>query len=282
MPYSLRANGPDRRHLEQLEARTLLSSHVSAEASSPPVVLNVYLSGTAWSASFKQHIGGNGYDSATHGAWIGPPSTEGASSPWSNVDQITVQFSTDMLVESRHLRVVGAAVGEYPVASFTYLLDTLNFTGIAAWTLSRALSADRILLDLDGDSPGGVRQPGSNVHLDGDRDGQPGGDFRLRFDSLPGDQNRDGHVVAPDLYSVRASVGTSVTHPGVVPTFYSARGDVNADGRINSQDVAEVRRRLGTSLPDWKSAGLIAPRSRARPVTRGLFSEAPVLKCYTS
>jgi hypothetical protein len=60
---------------------------------------------------------------------------------------------------------------------------------------------------------------------------------------------------------------------------YNVFSDFNGDGRVNVTDLEFVRRRVGTTLPPLPQvapAGA-APRTRARPGVRELFSGAPVL-----
>jgi hypothetical protein len=282
MVYASRTSLGSGPTVEPLEARCLLSAEAAVQSSPPPTVTGGFIGGTAWARAFKQHLERIGGGDADYGCWwFGP---ESGPLPWVNVNQITLTFSADMVVEARHLRVFGTNVPEYPVTSLTYRVNPLNFNGIATWTLARPLTADKILLQLDAHSPDGVRMAGNPFDpplLDGDRDGQPGGDYRLRFESLPGDFGGTRTVSQAHVVSLRREVGTSVESLGTWPNDYHVMSDVNGDSRINVTDLAEVRRRVGTTLPYWEPSGLTAAQasapSRTRPVTRGLFSTQPVL-----
>jgi hypothetical protein len=268
--------------LEPLETRTLFSAGaapVSVQSVPPPGVYSSYVSGTDWTPAFRQAVeaANRGTRDLGYGS-IGPDQNP---VPWINVNQLTVRFSQDMVVEARHLHVLGTT-GEYPIASFSYRVDPLNFNGIATWTLARPLVADNILLVLDAHSPDGVRVPDSDVLLDGDRDGHAGGDYRFRFRSLPVSLSGNSRVTVGDLLSVRARYGRSTENPGTGPTSYSLRCDVTADGRMDARDLAEVRRRIGDSVPAWQptAAAVVsqpAASSRARPVTRAVFGSEPIL-----
>lgn len=278
MPFAVCPKSRYQRHIEPLEARALLSGGVGVQTTSPPVVYGVYLNSSEWTAAFKQSIQQLDFGYADRGVGIGPTSVP-AHLPWANVDQITIHFSTDMIVEARHLRVFGTNVSQYPVASFEYHLETFNYDGFATWTLARPLGADKLLLQLDAHSPDGVRQSGTNIALDGDRDGQPGGDFRQRFDSLPGD-GASGRVDFGDVWSIRTRVGSNVLDPGPAPRYHPIN-DITGDGQINAHDLAEVRRRVGTALPEWEPTGSVVVQSsgstRIRPATRSLFGSARIL-----
>jgi hypothetical protein len=239
-------------------------------------VTGLYVAGTAWPPAFKQALAAvNGGDVTDGTWWFENPLC------WTNVNQVTIRFRMNMTVEAKHLRVTGNN-SNYPVASFSYRYDQVSLNGIATWTLARPILADNILLVLDAHSPDGVRIPDTDILLDGDSDGHAGGDFRFRFDSLPGDVGGSRTVEAGDVLSVCSSLGTSTDHPGTWPNSYFVQRDVNADGRIDARDLAEVRRRLGDYLSPWQptaAAVQSAPPTspRARPVTRGQFGAAPIL-----
>jgi hypothetical protein len=80
--------------------------------------------------------------------------------------------------------------------------------------------------------------------LDGDADGQPGGDYvapaSLKLYRLFGDANGDRVVNETDLGLLRGLFGATVTEP----TF-----DVNGDGVISAADLGAFRARFGASLP---------------------------------
>jgi hypothetical protein len=80
--------------------------------------------------------------------------------------------------------------------------------------------------------------------LDGDGNGQPGGDMTLKFYRLFGDTNGDRKADATDLFRMRAAYGQTKTSPD-----YLAYLDFNGDGAINGLDLAQFRTRFGTTLP---------------------------------
>src|SRR5262249_53026976 len=88
------------------------------------------------------------------------------------------------------------------------------------------------------------------VALDGDGDGQPGGNFVLAGDTatnklfrLFGDVNGDGAVNGLDLAAFRATFGTTVGSP-----TYVAFLDSTGDGAINGLDLTAFRNRFGIAI----------------------------------
>ena len=153
--------------------------------------------------------------------------------PWTNVDLISIRFTQDVTVVSQNLSVRGVTVPNYSISAFSYEPTTHT----AFWTLSQPLRNDRILLDLDADA-GGVTAGASR--LDGEwsdgsssfpsGNGTPGGDFRFRFNSLPGDADRSGSVLANDFSAVKQKFFSSATNPGSGAAAYTIFHDVNGSG----------------------------------------------------
>jgi hypothetical protein len=89
-----------------------------------------------------------------------------------------------------------------------------------------------------------------NVHdslgtaLDGDGDGQAGGDNVSHLFRLLGDVNGDGTVNGLDLTAFRNAFGTIFTDANYVSFL-----DVNGDGVINGSGLTEFRNRFGVILP---------------------------------
>jgi hypothetical protein len=104
--------------------------------------------------------------------------------------------------------------------------------------------------------------------LDGDDDGQPGGDYSFTFFQLAGDLNRDRTVDDTDRQQLQGSFGAAVSPQDgdtdgdhVVdfadlvavaqnygkPDTTLARGDVNADGTTNFADLVAVAQHYGKS-----------------------------------
>jgi hypothetical protein len=243
-------------------------------------VEDVHVSGSDWSHEFIDYLDENALGNRPHGFRI--PTSYAMVLPWLSVNRITIRTTYDMVVEADDLRVGGVASPTYPVASVETSFDPETFVTTATFTLdvTQFTRPDNLLFDLDA-GPNGMRRRDNGLPLDGDRDGVPGGDFVFRSTVLPGDYTGDRYVDQRDLLGVRKVLGRSIANLGTEVPFYQTFVDLNADGRINFTDLALVRSRLNTYAPF--SAPVLSPTAdagmlgRARPVTRGLFSSAPIL-----
>jgi predicted outer membrane repeat protein len=79
--------------------------------------------------------------------------------------------------------------------------------------------------------------------LDGDRDGQAGGDSVTTFHRLYGDANGDRRVDNGDFFQLRSTFGRATGDP-----LYLAFLDANGDGRVDNADFFAFRNRFGTTL----------------------------------
>src|SRR5439155_20785210 len=168
-------------------------------------------------------------------------------------------------------------------SSFVY--NTADRT--ATWTFAQPLAKDKVLLNLDGDAPSGVRSSGApGALLDGDwvvgqalpsGNGTAGGDFKFRFNVLPGDVNRSGSVLADDFSAVKARFFRSTTSPGSGANAYSVFHDVDGSGSILADDFSAVKARFFNSLPgpEPRAAFLEAGRT-VRPLAGDVCAPAAV------
>lgn len=79
--------------------------------------------------------------------------------------------------------------------------------------------------------------------LDGDNNGQPGGNYVLPLHRLYGDINGDRAVTSADFALFRSVFGAG----GTTGTAFAA--DYNGDGVVNSNDFAQFRLRFGQIIP---------------------------------
>ena len=259
---------------ELVEGRTLLSvanaagGMTSVQSEPPPFVAAVYVSGSRWTQTFKDYLASRDWGSPLYGYYP----DEGEALSWVNVDQITMLFSRgDMIVDAADLTVRGVTVRNYVVASVE--VEPRPYT-VVTWTLERPLANDRIVIELNGDAPDGVREGPAGRFLDGDLDSIAGGDFRRHLSCLPANASPDGSVNALDLAAVKQDLGHSAGEQ-----FYTDRSDVDASGRINALDLAAVRQRLNNRFPPAEpaaAAALTTPPAGIS-VAKELFASAPIL-----
>ncbi len=179
--------------------------------------------------------------------------------PWANINQVVIQFTDDVDVTEGDLVIRGVAVSTYSFVDFSYNGGTYT----ATWTLSGYITADKLLIDLDGDSDP-VRSVVGGVALDGEwtnsassypsGDGVAGGDFEFRFNVLPGDFNQNGSVTIVDVTNVR-----SRQYTGIGIADYSIFADMNGSGTITITDVTTARNNQYTALPIGEPSGFPVP-----------------------
>jgi hypothetical protein len=215
----------------------------------PPTVTNVFAGGTQWSTSFKNYLAAKGLGDVKFGFAV-PANDQLNELPWTNVDQVSVRFSEAVDVQSGDLVIRGVRVPSYAIKSFA--VDAATFT--ATWTLAAPVANDKLILDLDGDSSDGVRDDAGAL-LDGEwadaadsfpsGNGTAGGDFRFRFNVLPGDVTRDGKVdQGGDGNALK-----KLTDIATTSSKYVAWDDVNGNGLIDATDQTLVKKRVNTTLP---------------------------------
>ena len=243
-----------------------------------PRVNQVYVSGSSWTQEFKDYLEDTGQGSSRYGFVI-PDRDQLNELPWINLDQVSIRFSEDVLVDPGDLAVRGVNVPEYALdpASFRYDADTRT----ATWRLAngQVFANDRLLLDLDGEGEQGVKDKDGNL-LDGEwrnpggpnqnrgdnfpsGDGSPGGDFRFRINTLPGDTDRNGVVAAPDFGETKKRFFTSPRNPTNIYSTYNAFYDVDGNAFINAVDFSEVKKRFFKALPPGEPGGFSTSLVRA-------------------
>lgn len=167
--------------------------------------------------------------------------------PWTQLDRITVEFTTDVRASLDPLafRLLGATAGPVAVHDFTY-----DPARNALTLLFRdPLRADRYTLHIDDSISGADGLPldgewASGVSSGSSGDGKPGGDFDFPFAVLPADIDGDGVVTTADLELAMASVARSAGSPG-----YNPRSDLNGTGRVAGTDLSKILRRMTSRIP---------------------------------
>ncbi len=215
----------------------------------PPIVTQVRVSGTTWLPSFVTFLQATGQGD---GGYRLPATNQLASLPWIAIDQISIQFSESVNIQSNHLVLRGATVATQAVSGFAYDDATLT----ATWTFTSALTVDKWLIDLSAAVTDAAGTP-----LDGDwtnppalggtgdsfpsGDGTAGGAFRFRFNVVPGNVSQSGQVQSTDVIRTRNAQFRTTEMPE-----YSAFFDVDSSGAIQTTDLIQVRNRQFTLLPN--------------------------------
>jgi hypothetical protein len=218
----------------------------------PPAVVGVYVNGTAWSPTFRQHLANAAVGHQQIGYRVPGGPAQRAPLPWSNLNELSVTFSEEVSVQQDDLVIRGAG-GVLPVASFT------SGPGIGTWRLASPLRAERLTLELKSGGTTGVTDL-VNHALDGEwadgadfmpsGDGAAGGNFVFRFNVLPGDATRNGSVNAADLAEVRRRFASAVVAGGAATSpRYSLFADFDGSGVINALDLLTARRNEHRILP---------------------------------
>ena len=222
---------------------------------SPPAVVHALVRSSEWSNVFLDYLDSGepqdrlGHPTIPHLGYRIP--TEGAQLdilPWSNLDKLVICFSKDVSIVQGDLVLSGTGLDEGsitpPVTGFVY--DESNFT--ATWTFGGLIEPGRLLIDLsDNVHSGGVAldgewTDGTSTFPSGDD--TAGGDFRFRFDVLPGDTTRDGATNLVDRDGIRTRMFVWAGQEG-----YSRFYDLNGSGRVDFLDWSVVLANRGTSLP---------------------------------
>ena len=165
----------------------------------PPRVTNLQISSTSWSAGFLSSLQATGAGNGSgYAVPVGGSGAELTDLPWTNVNQIQIQFSENVNVQQDSLSVTGINVAQYQVASFTY--NSATFT--ATWTLTKPMGADRVSIDLASTGPAAVTDATGQA-LDGDwttgtsafpsGNGAAGTDFMFGLNVLPADVAQRWH-----------------------------------------------------------------------------------------
>jgi len=247
-----------------------------------PTVQEVFVRSDKWSPAFQTELARLQLGDAVAGFRIPLATRLPVLLPWINLDEVVVRFSQPVTVDAGDLVVRGtksaqAAVNVVPLTSSpnTY---RFSFGSPFAGDGSVRFNGDRFLLNLDGDAPNGVRAAvaGAVLYLDGNNDGQPGGDFLLPFNVLEGDVNHSGGVNVSDFAQTLRRLGSGVN----APARYSIFNDLDGNGAINATDARLVRNRIGRILPAVQTppaATALAVTVERQPARRSLFNDEPLL-----
>ncbi len=221
-------------------------------AEAGPTVKSIRVGSTAWSNDFRDFVDGGTGGSAL-GYQIPKGTTQETTLPWININQIIVEFSTDvgssLSLADFSLSVIAGNRADGTTATVPSILSVTKSGNFATLTLSQSVEPSTIDLTI---LSAGVFDAGGN-RLDGDwvngstaaqsGDGVSGTDFSFRFHVLPGDLNGDRKVDSTDTNQI------SGAQRFIGQSGYSEFRDVNGDGRQNGTDRTRVLERENANLP---------------------------------
>jgi parallel beta helix pectate lyase-like protein len=194
-------------------------------------VTRLFFRAPGWAGEFYTYIQREGLGDASFGYGLVAADDQLATLPWIAINRISLRFTRTPTTSLDSLSLRGVNTGNYPAIAYQYDPGTLT----ATWTLAQPLRNDKLLLELNG------------------------GEFRFRFNALPGDTNRSGSVLADDFSSVKKRFFKNTTSPMTgADTDYSVFHDVDGSGSILANDFSEVKKRFFNSLPGPEPTG-VAP-----------------------
>ena len=255
---------PDQALTTQEREAFVTSDEIFSPAVGAPKVTGVKVGSTDWHPDFASQVDPLdqlGYD-------IQGGNSQQTPLPWSNINQVFIQFSEDVQIAASDVQLTGINVNDYGAqGSFYYDQDTSS----ATITLDSPLQADQVNLlisenvtDLTGRSLDGEW---TDQHTDfSSGDGTTGGDFTFKFNVLPGDISRDGILLADDT-----AVATSALSTTVGDTEYSIFADLNGDGTVANSDLEVIQLAPFQALPDVP-VGTGPPRIRSVKVSSTAWS----------
>ena len=239
----------------------------------PPQITALYVRGSVWQPAFMNYLAAHGLGDAQLGYQLMGGANQLKSLPWTNINIISVVFSTDVNIASTAAQLLSSpdlpAFPAIAAASFSYSSAMCT----AQWIYgSTALTLNNYLLNI---SAAAVTSKSSGAQLDGEwtnasgstpggtfpsGNGVAGGDFNFRFNVLPGDVEQAGTVSTQEAADIASHFGQFTTQTG-----YSPFMDTAAKGRISGLDLLLVQANLGATLP---SEDILPP---ANPTNRPVW-----------
>jgi hypothetical protein len=211
-------------------------------------VTGVYFSSTAWQPSFLTTLAGLTMGGSMGYEVLSAGSTQLASLPWVNLNQVSITFNEDVSsIVQGDLLIVGVNQSSYTTTGFSYTKNDATKTYVATWSLGSSLVDDKLIVSLSGaavtDSAGseldGTWVTGVSNYPSGAATPAPGTDFNFRVNVLPGDVSRNGVTTVADISLVRAAGGKSG----------QAFPDLNGSGAVTIADVSLAEVNGGKSVP---------------------------------
>ena len=170
--------------------------------------------------------------------------------PWSNINEIEVQFSENVTVAQGGPGLNGRQYDSYSVSGSS---PTIPRPSRRRGPCRKRLRADKLLIDLNADGSNPI-QDGTGDLLDGEWTN--GVSSILRATARPAATSCSASMCCPATWTKTAYVqaydgllvcGALGSTPGT--GNYTAFKDVNGDGQITTADSTAVKNALGTALP---------------------------------
>ena len=240
------------------------------DAGTAPTVTQVLVRGSSWSiGDFPVSVGS---------------AAQFESLRWSNVDQIVIRFSEDVMIPAGAIQLSGVLGPDGVLdanVDYAFTLTTGIGTGgefEAVLTVAAPFAADKLLLKLDGTTAATITSVGG-IRLDGEwtdaasvfpsGDGAAGGDLRLRLNSLPGDADGDGSVGDVDLSIVLFNFGKSPPA--------DLRADLDGDLAASDPDLGILLSFFGRNLPAGTPAAPVNVQAPEASITVSALGDSVAL-----
>ena len=214
-----------------------------------PQVTGVFARGSSWAGNdgnpatttFMEYLRQERLGDDAFGYRVRP----GDALPWVNLNQLVLEYTSELPISPLPARVVIHGVRS-------------NYDAVPSIVGPRTL-----LLTLDrvfGAQPGGGENGDWITLIDDFIDG----DYRLRFNVVQGDVNKSGSVLANDYSEVKQRFFQNTTHPA-----YSPFHDVDGSGSVLANDYSAVKGRFFDNLPPPPpQATALFSSMRIRPLLR--------------
>ena len=195
-----------------------------------------------WAPSFVSYLESSGLGTGGYAIPVGS-SAQLQTLPWTNINQIRITFSEDVVVAAADLSVSGVNTTAYAFSGFSY--DPNTYT--ATWTLDAPIAKDKLMLDLDANGMAPVQSVSTGEVLDGawtdcqstypSGNGQGGTDFNSVSMSFRATPTPATASTATDAYLVGSESRQERRRAG-----YNIRYDVDGSGGITLRRLHHARR----------------------------------------
>lgn len=210
----------------------------------PPAVSGAFLHSTQWTPAIVDIFDGGSGDGMGSGNGIGMAMTAGMLVANAGMDQITIQFSEEVVgFNAANVRLLGVARADYASLMTSVTFDPVSHRGTI--TLREPLNRDRLRVAVND----AVTDVAGNP-LNGDGDGSQGGIFDMLFNVLVGDGDANGTVTSGDLTVFIAASGSTFG----VSANYDLNADWNGNGTVTSGDLLVFAVNSGLTLPNGTPA----------------------------